>query len=225
MSRLMSRSNSGSSSGGGGAAPGRPPTGAAVARPRPRVRTQWLVLSAALVVLAGVLVSWALSRAADRAQVVQLVRNVRAGQSFAIEDLAVTDVAFDGAVKGLVPAGSLEKLVGRVAAVDLEPGVLMQVGMWRSTPSLEAGERSVGVVLKPGRSPSTLAVGDVAVAASADPAVSGGAVAVRVLASSTKEDGTVVVDLAVPAAQAVHVAQLAAAEQLVLVVEQIGGGR
>jgi hypothetical protein len=192
-------------------------------RPRPRVRTQWLVFSAALVVLAGVIVSWSLSRAADRVQVVQLARSVRGGQAFVIDDLAVTNVAFDGDVKGLVPAASLEKLVGRIASIDLEPGVLVQVGMWRSVPQLAVGEESVGVVLKPGRAPSSLAVGDVAVAASADPAVVGAAVSVRVLDRTLKDDGTVSVDLAVPVAQAVHVAQLAAAEQLVLVVRQAGG--
>jgi len=193
------------------------------ARPRLRVRTQWLVFSAALVVLAGVIVSWSLSRAADRVQVVQLARSVHGGQAFVLDDLALTNVAFDGDVKGLVPAASLEKLVGRIASVDLEPGVLVQVGMWRSAPQLAVGEESVGVVLKPGRAPSSLAVGDVAVAASADPAVAGTPVTVRVLDRAVKDDGSIIVDLSVPAAQAVHVAQLAAAEQLVLVVRQAGG--
>jgi hypothetical protein len=183
-----------------------------------------LALSAALVVLAGVVVSWSLSRAADRVQVVQLSRAMRAGQEFTVDDLAVTEVAFNGDVKGLVPASSLQELNGRAAAVDLEAGVLLQLGMWRAAPRIAKGEESVGVVLKPGRAPSSLATGDVAVAASADPAVAGGPVVVRVLDRSVKDDGTLVVDLAVPSAQAVHVAQLAASEQLVLVVQPPGGG-
>ncbi|MEI8238077.1 MAG: SAF domain-containing protein [Actinomycetota bacterium] len=187
------------------------------------MRTQWLALSAALVVLTGVIVAWALSTAADRVQVVQLAQPVRAGHELTIDDLVVTEVAFDAGVTGLVPASSLHELVGRLAAIDLEAGALVQVGMWRATPNLAAGEESVGVVLKPGRAPSTLAQGDVAVAASADPAVSAAPVPVRVLDATAKDDGTLMVNLAVPVAQAVKVAQLAASEQLVLVVRAPGG--
>jgi hypothetical protein len=155
--------------------------------------------------------------------VVQVAQAVRSGHELTLDDLAVTEVAFDGEVKGLVPAASLQELVGRVASVDLQAGVLMQVGMWRSTVRLAAGEEAVGVMLKPGRAPSSLSQGDVAVAASADPAVRSEPVVVRVLETTTKDDGTVSANLAVPAAQAVRVAQLAAGEQLVLVVRPAGG--
>ena len=46
---------------------------------RSRVRTQWLALGAAFVVLAGVVVAWALANAADRVQVVRLTHDVPAG--------------------------------------------------------------------------------------------------------------------------------------------------
>jgi hypothetical protein len=177
-----------------------------------------MALGAALVVLAGVLVAWALSRAADRVQVVQVARTVHAGDAITADDLTVTGVAFDDQVKGLVPASSLDRLAGRVAAVDLTPGSLLQVGMWRDSPRLGAGERSVGVVLKQGRYPSGLSSGDIALAVPLDPGTTTAApIRVRVIAARATTEGNLSMTLAVPGADAVGVAQLAANERLILV--------
>ena len=75
-------------------------------RVRSRVRAQWLALAAALVVLAGVLVAWALTDAADRVSVVQVARAVRAGEVIQEDDLTIAGVAFDHGVQGLVPAAA-----------------------------------------------------------------------------------------------------------------------
>ena len=107
------------------------------ARVRSRVRTQWLALGAALVVLSGVLVAWALTKAADRVQVVQVAQSVSAGDVLEAADLSVTGIAFDDEVQGLVPAASLQALVGRVAAIDLAPGALLSVGMWRDRTTID----------------------------------------------------------------------------------------
>ena len=181
-----------------------------------RLRTQWLALGAALVVLAGVLVAWALSQAADRVQVVQVARGVEAGDVIAAADLTVAGVAYDAAVEGLVPSGSLDALVGRVASIDLQTGALMQVGMWRDAPQLLPGEETVGALLHVGRFPVGLARGDVAIAASADGAV-GFTVEVRVIDAEAGADGELSVTIAVPAAQSIAVARLSATDQLVLV--------
>src|SRR5690349_7089390 len=82
---------------------------------RARVRAQWLVLAGALMVLAGVLVAWALTRAADRVAVVTVARPVPAGTVIEAGDLTTAQIAFDGDVTGLVPAASLGALAGRVA--------------------------------------------------------------------------------------------------------------
>jgi hypothetical protein len=182
-----------------------------------RVRTQWLALGAALVVLAGVLVAWALSQAADRVQVLQLSRAVESGAPFTADDLTVTGIAYDSQVPGLVPAESLEALVGRVAAIDLDAGALLQKGMWRDLPLLSPGERRVGVVLQAGRHPSDLGEGDLAVAASLAPGAATEPVAVRVIDAETTAEGDMSFTLAVAEADAVLVAQLAATDQLVLV--------
>ncbi len=186
-------------------------------RLRSSVHTQWMALGGALVVLAGVLVAWALSRAADRVQVVQVAQQVQAGQVITADDLTVTGIAYDTQLQGLVPAVSLGELEGRVAAIDLQPGALLQVGMWRGEPVMAPGEQRVGVVLSAGRLPEGLAQGDTAWAAAMDPADPTSPVAVRVLTAAITSEGANALTLAVASDSSVVVARLAAAEQLVLV--------
>jgi len=168
-------------------------------------------------VLAGVLVAWALSNAADRVEVVQVVRSIPAGEAIDAQDLALASVAFDDAVVGLVPSGSLDSLIGRVAAIDLQPGVLLQTGMWRDATRIAAGEESVGALLASGHFPGGVARGDVVLAAPIDAAAAGAPVAVRVLDVELGPSGELAVTLAVPAGQSIAVAQLAATDQLLLV--------
>lgn len=193
-------------------------------RVRSRVRTQWLALGAALVVLASVLVGWALTQAADRVQVVQVAQPVQAGDVIAAADLTVADVAFDGQVQGLVPVASLNALVGRVATIDLQPGTLMQSGMWSDAPQLATGEEAVGALLAVGRFPDGLARGDLAIAAPIDSAIGTSPTIVRVIAVQTEANGDLLVTLAVAHADSVAVAQLAATSQLLLVGQSIDGG-
>ena len=184
---------------------------------RGRVRTQWLALGGAFVVLAGVLVAWALSDAADRVQVVQVAQALEAGDVIAIDDLTVTGVAFDARVQGLVPEQSLQALVGRVVAIDVQPGTLMSVGMWQDAPLVNEGEAAVGAVLAAGRFPDGLSRGDLALAAPIDGTGESVVVTVRVIAAAIGAQGELQVTLAVPADRSVAVAQLAATDQLLLV--------
>jgi hypothetical protein len=240
-----------------------------------RVRTQWMAMAAALVVLAGIVVTWAVSSAGRRVQVVQVAQEVAAGTPIEAADLVTAAVAFEPGVEGLVPAASLDALLGRIAAIDLAPGVLLQRGMWRDGETLAEGERAVGAVLSAGRFPPGLAPGDLVIGApldglfmdgldalggsagaglgggtssgSGDSAAGGstgnaasgtsagsssdamsdsadgvsldgsGGILMRVLDVTLLENGSVTVSLAVVAAQAVAVAQLAATDQLVIV--------
>lgn len=181
---------------------------------RSRARSQWLILGAALTVLAGVLVAWGLGRAADRVDVVSLARPVPAGAVITADDLTVTPIAFDAPVTGLVPAGSLAELVGRTTTIDLAPGTLLTVGMWADGTGLAAGETLVGALLPAGRFPARLVQGTTALAASLD--ASGAPIAVRVIESEITEQGALSVTVAAPQAVAVDVARLAATDQLVL---------
>jgi hypothetical protein len=205
---------------------------------RSRVQVQWLVLAAALTVLAGLVVGWALTDAADRVEVIALAQPVPAGELFEVDDLTISQVAFDGRVTGLVPASSAADLVGRVATIDLEVGTLLTSGMWAEDTGLRPDERTVGAVLDPGRTPNGLSRGDRALAVSipglgaandleldgatvpANGPVTGsetGIVEVRVLETETSETGGTTVTLAVPEADAALVARLAATDALVLV--------
>jgi hypothetical protein len=205
------------------------------------VRTQWIVASAALVVLAATLVTWALGEASGRTDVVVAARPIEAGTVFSADDLTVAAVAVDGTVSGLVPAGSAERLVGRVAAVDLAAGSLVIAGTWADDAGLAAGEHAVGAVLEAGRFPETMVIGSsglavsIEVAASTvvtsldgqvtgqvggerdDPSTATPVTEVRVLDIDIDDQGTGRVELAVPAADAVRIARLAATDQLVLV--------
>ena len=194
-------------------------------RVRSRVRTQWLALGAALVVLASVLVGWALTQAADRVQVVQVAKSVKAGDVIVAADLTVADVAFDAEVQGLITVASLNALVGRVATIDLQPGTLMQAGMWSDAPQLSSGEEAVGALLAAGRFPAGLAGGDLAIAAPIDPALATDPTIVRVIAVQVESNGDLLVTLAVAHADSVAVAQLAATNQLLLVGQSVDGGR
>jgi flagella basal body P-ring formation protein FlgA len=184
-------------------------------RTRSRVRAQWLVLAAALTVLAGILVAWALTRAADRVSVVSLARPVAAGTVIQTADLTIAAIAFDGDVSGLVPAASVDAVAGRVATVDLAAGSLLTVGMWADATGLSEGERTVGAVLTAGRFPVGLAQGSTAIALAIDGDVVG--VTVRVIDADTTDAGGLRVTLAVPQADAMHIAQLAATDQLVVI--------
>ena len=195
------------------------------------------MLAAALTVLAGLLVAWSLDRAADRVDVVSVARHVPAGTVIEPGDLTTTAIAFDTPVAGLAPAASLDALVGRVATVDLNPGVLLSTAMWADGSELGAGERTVGALLDAGTYPGGISPGTSALAVSVhgseggeggevgDAARDGGAadgagsadVTVRVLDADVDARGALRVTLAVPAADAPRIARLAATDGLVLV--------
>jgi hypothetical protein len=200
-------------------APALPGTAAAH---RSRVRTQWLVLAAALTVLAGTLVAWALSRAAARVEVVSIARPVAAGAVIERADLTTSAIAFDGEVAGLVPAASGGQLVGRTATIALEPGTLLTVGMWADGNRLADDERTVGALLAPGRFPIGVEPGTRALAVAVAPA--GGApvtdvepMPVRIVDAIVDEQGNLRVTLAAADPEAITIAGLAAGGALVLV--------
>jgi len=190
---------------------------------RARVRTQWLLLAAALTVLAGTLVAWALSQAAARVDVVSIARPVPAGAVIDAADLSVTAIAFDEQVTGLVPAASRERLVGRTAAIALEPGMLLSTGMWADGSQLGDGERTVGALLAPGRFPAGTEPGTSALAIGVNAGASGPSpeavapMTVRVLDATLTDHGELQVTLAASDADAIVIARLAATDMLVLV--------
>lgn len=190
---------------------------AAPSRVRSRIHTQWMALAAAFVVLAGALVAWALTNAADRTSVVRAARPVNAGVVIERAHLSITSVGFDAEVSGLVPAVSIDALVGRVASVDISEGSLIVAGMWRDEAPLPPGSNIVGAVLQPGTFPDGISRGDSAWAASTDSVLVEPAVGVHIVDVGLRSDGSLTVNLAVPAAQSEAVARLAATNRLLLI--------
>ena len=121
-------------------------------------------------------------------------------------------VGVDSGVGRLYPAGT--DLSGVVAATDLQPGDLLSASMVEAAPALPEGWREVGAVVRRGRYPSTLQVGDDMLAVPADGT---GELAVTVVSSSIGDDGAVSVVLGAAAADATTVAQWAADDHLTLV--------
>ncbi len=193
--------------------PVAPPTGVdRPARPRPRVRVPLLAAGLGLVLASTVLVVWGFTRAADRAEVLMITADVEAGTPIPPSAVATTSIGVDDGVGQFYPAGT--DLSGAVAAVDLSPGDVLSAAMLKAAPTVPDGSREVGAVIRAGRFPSTISVGDHVVAVSIEAA---GEVTVVVVAADTTEDGALSAVLAAPAAEATQVAQWSASETLALV--------
>ncbi len=182
-------------------------------RPRSRVRVPLLAAGLGLVLASTVLIVWGFSRAADRAEVLVIVQDVEAGQPIPPSALSTTTVGVDAGVGQFYPAGT--DLSGAVAAVDLSPGDLLTPAVLTAAPTVPEGSMEVGAVVRAGRFPTTVTVGDEMVAVPTDG--SGGEVRVIVVEASTGDDGALSTVIATPGADATRVAQWSATETLALV--------
>jgi hypothetical protein len=101
-----------------------------------------------------------------------------------------------------------------VAATDLSPGDLLTPSLVVAAPAVPDGWREVGAVVRTGRFPTTVEVGDELVAVPID---GDGEVPVAVVSTSVGEDGALTAVLAAPGGEAATVAQWAATDRLALV--------
>lgn len=182
------------------------------AGPRRSVRVPYLVAAAGLAFALAVLVLWGFSRAADRAEVLVVRERVAAGTPIPASALSTTMVGVDGNVGRFYPAGT--DLSGVVAATDLEPGDLLSASLVKAAPVLPEGWREVGAVVRRGRFPATVRVGDDMIAVPTDGT---GEIPVVVITSSVGGDGSISVVLGTAAADSTVVAQWAAGDRLTLV--------
>jgi hypothetical protein len=177
----------------------------------------------ALVVAVGVLLNLAVYRGVnDRTPVLQLARDVPAGQQLALEDFRSVGVGSDSSFRS-VPAGELNGLVGSYAKVRLLAGTLLAREALQSGPLVGAGASVVAVTVPAGEVPvgvrerSKVAVVLVAADRSSK-SVNGVVVGLPTSASSA---GLVSVSIEVAATDA---AGVAAAERVRLVLLDPGGG-
>lgn len=127
----------------------------------PRRRRPAIAALAALLVVGGALVAGVLAvRMDERQAVLQVTRDIGAGEKITAADLTETRVAGD--VPTLVEASRASEIIGLYAKVALSKGQLMDsLNLSRQGP-LQPGKAAVGIVLADGRTPADgLASGDV----------------------------------------------------------------
>jgi hypothetical protein len=209
-----------------------PPRGVAVRRSR---RRPWISAAVVLIVVSGALGLVGNRALGQRISVLQVVRDVEAGQLVAAEDLRAVDVAVDGPVQ-LLAAADRARVVGLSAAGRLPAGTLVSPADFEVAAGVPAGQVVVGAVLAPGELPTAdLRVGDrvrliqvagASAPASADAAgASLGEATVYAVAGGWGEGGSApsvesggqFVSLAVSEGQAGKVAQASAARALRLI--------
>ena len=184
--------------------------------PSRRVRLPWLAAAAGLAVLVAALVLWGFGRAAERREVVMIVAPVEAGDPITDAALGSTMVAIDSSSTQLFSASQRAELAGKIAAIDLAPGDLLGPSLISTGPSVPDGWLGIGGLLRAGRYPVSLSVGDQLLALPVEGA-DVTPVAVLVVESSVGDDRALTVVLAAAPESAAQVAQWAASDDLVLV--------
>ncbi len=212
-------------------------SGARLPRLRARRRPALLAAGAALVALGALSAAYLVQVVSASHPVVAVVRPVAAGAALQRADLAVAQVQSDPALAP-VPGSRIDALVGKRAAVALPAGSLLTADAVTDALPPATGQSLVGVALSPAQLPAEpLAAGDrvrvvdtpgsAGAAASAGSAAAAGAdaggphavPAVVVGVAQPREDGTVVVDVTVPAGDAAGLAASASTGRVALVLD------
>jgi len=216
-------------------------TGVTPAPPRaPRARRRSpavLALAVALVAAGGLGGAVLYNATGQRSAVLALAHNVPAGQSITAGDLVVAHISLDPSLQP-VGAASLANVVGMRATTDLMQGQFLTTTDVTRSALVQSGQQVVGLPAKDTQLPAVaLQPGDkimiVYTGGSSGSGGTGGSVlpqvgtqlpAVVVTVGAVDTDGTSVVDVAVPAAQAGQLAVLAASGGFTVVFAPQGGG-
>jgi len=176
-------------------------------------------------------------RAGDRVPVLAVARTVYVGEAISDGDVRVARVAADPALQP-IPAGDRDRVVGKLAAVELRPGSLLTADEVTGATVPGAGEQLVGLPVKPGQLPARgLVAGDRVLvvatpgeqtnASSSDAGAGpvGAPVPARVVeVGSPEADGTVTVDVAVGERVGPVLAAWGSTGRLALLLLPAGGG-
>ena len=107
----------------------------------------------ALIVVIGVLINLAIYRGVDdKAPVLQLNRDVPAGQQISADDFRTVEIGSDGPFRS-VPSGDLKVVVGSYAKVRLNAGTLLAREALQAGPLVAAGASVVAVIVAAGEVP------------------------------------------------------------------------
>jgi len=218
--------------------PELPPNGTSAAsqlgqlRGLPRRRRPAMIALAVALVGAGVLVSAGLyQRANHQVPVVLVTAAVPAGQVITSADLGTTTIVAGPGLQ-VIPGRQLQQVVGHTAATSLRPGTLLAASDLTTAQPPGPGQQLVPVAVRPSSLPASgLFPGD-QVLAIATPGAQGQAGTAGTAPVLTKpvpgvvekvnsvpdQDGFDVVDLLVPAADAIPLAEQASTAQIALIV-------
>lgn len=166
-----------------------------------------------------------------RVSVLAVAKPVAAGQVITADDLSIADISTDPMLSPIT-AGSKQNIIGKRAAVALVPGTLLVPGDLSNSPLTTADSQTVGLSLKPGQMPGQkLAPGQKVVivftpdqgsASSTTTAAPTTIEATITRVGSADPQGNIVVDVAVPSAQAASLAAQAANGHIALTVSDGG---
>ncbi|MEU8012218.1 SAF domain-containing protein [Micromonospora parva] len=130
-------------------APVNPPT---VVRQR-RVRPGLLGLAVLLIALGGLGAAFAVTSVRATGSYLAVARPVEVGREISAEDLVTVQVAGGQGLRP-VPAGRLDEVVGKRAAVALLPGTLLTLGQVTDDPLLGPGQQQIALGLKTAQVPA-----------------------------------------------------------------------
>lgn len=210
------------------------------AAPAPKVaaaprqfQTRWMIAVAAVVLLGGLVVLYALPQYTKHTPVIVMARDVRMGSTITAADVTTADVSVGDQVEVVHPE---DGTLGRTALADLPRGSILSPGQVGAARTLSAGQNVVPVRLKLGQRPQqglTSGQAVLAVPAPPDPSSPAGSALTQLqpfkatVVSSGDPDpatGDVVVDVRVAEADAVGLARVAATGSVTLVVLPGGAG-
>ncbi|MEU8253118.1 SAF domain-containing protein [Micromonospora inaquosa] len=130
-------------------APVNPPT---VVRQR-RVRPGLLGLAVLLIALGGLGAAFAVTSVRATGSYLAVARPVEVGREISAADLVTVQVAGGQGLRP-VPAGRLDEVVGKRAAVALLPGTLLTLGQVTDEPLLGPGQQQIALGLKTAQVPA-----------------------------------------------------------------------
>lgn len=126
--------------------------------PRRTGRLPYLSVGVVLILASVLVVAWLVANAGRRVQVLQLARDVPAGQAITAQDLTTTPVAADGSV-ALISAQQESDVVGRIAVVPLAAGTLLHTKLFGAASYPPSGQVIASVALRPGHYPQGVSAG------------------------------------------------------------------
>ena len=191
-------------------------------------------LAVLVVVLGGLILLYAVPQFSHRISVLAVARDVPVGSTITRDDLTIAKITKDPSLAP-IPASDQNEVVGKVAAVDLRAGTLLTRGDLGTTSGFTAGQVLVPLGLKqsqlparglaPGQHVMVIATpgnGDSATVGSSDVPASSTDAVVTEVGRTDPASGVTVVDVRVPASDAIALGRLASTGNLTVLLLPAG---